>query len=203
MASCAYSAVMPRLAWMPSERVVMFAGGKLENDAPGRAMRISRSPLRPGKYLSTSLTVSGSRSEHDRYVSSTTITFRNNQLLRVDDVSILDDVASNSGIVLDGLGRDGLKARNLRIDSRLVAPKTSEDLLPCDCVRLVDGVVRTVCRAVIAIKTESAAAAEIALGDSACNQILFNDSRRAQQGANGSCAGTSADLQILADVNCS
>lgn len=35
MASWAYSAVMPRLAWMPSERDEMFAGGKLEKEAPG------------------------------------------------------------------------------------------------------------------------------------------------------------------------
>jgi hypothetical protein len=34
MASWAYSAVMPRLAWIPSDRVEMFAGGKLENEAP-------------------------------------------------------------------------------------------------------------------------------------------------------------------------
>jgi len=49
MASCAYSAVMPRLAWMPSERVVTLEGGKLEKDAPGRVRRISRSFLRLGQ----------------------------------------------------------------------------------------------------------------------------------------------------------
>jgi hypothetical protein len=114
----------------------------------------------------------------------------------------LDDVASNGCVVLDGLSRDSLEARNLRIERRLVAPESSEDLLPCDCVRLVDGVVRAVSRAIVAIKTKSSTTAEIALGNSACNEVLLDDSGRAEQGANRSCTSTSTNLRVLASIHC-
>ena len=88
------------------------------------------------------------------------------------------------------------------IERRLVAPESSEDLLPCDCVRLVDGVVRAVSRAIVAIKTKSSTTAEIALGNSACNEVLLDDSGRAEQGANRSCTSTSTNLTVLARIHC-
>lgn len=114
--------------------------------------------------------------------------------MSVDDAAVLDNVASNGGVVLDGLCRHGLEARDLCIECCLIAPESSEDLLPCDCVRLVDGVVGTVGRAIVAIETKSTTATQIALGNGACNEILLNDSGRAEQGTNRSGTSASADL---------
>jgi hypothetical protein len=114
----------------------------------------------------------------------------------------LDNVACNSRVVLDRLSRDGLETRDLCIERRLVAPESSEDLLPCDCVRFVDGVVRTVSRAIVAVKAESTATAEIALGNSACNEVLLDDSGRAEQCTNRSSTSTSTDLRGLASIRC-
>ena len=97
--------------------------------------------------------VVGGCSEHYWNVSGATVAFRDDQLLRVDDAPVLYDVASDSSIILYGLSRDTFEARDLCIDRRLVAAESTEDLLACDRIRLVDGVVRAVCRAIVAIET--------------------------------------------------
>jgi hypothetical protein len=94
-----------------------------------------------GGEVGEGCSVISGRSEHYWNVSSATVAFRDDQLLRVDDAAVLDDVACDCGIILYGLSRDRLEARDLCIDSRLVAAESTEDLLACDCVRLIDRVV--------------------------------------------------------------
>lgn len=122
--------------------------------------------------------------------------------MRVDDTAVLDDVTSNGGVILDVLSRDSLETGDLFIECRLVTSKSSEDLLSCNCVRLVDGVVGTVRRAIVAIKAESTATTKVTLRNSACDQVLFDNSGRTKQGADRSCTGTPTNLRVLADIHC-
>ena len=113
----------------------------------------------------------------------------------------MDDVASNGSVILNGLSRNSLETRDLCGDRRLVAAESTEDLLACDCVRLINCVVRAVGRAIVAVETKSAATAEIALGNSACDESLLNDSGRTEQGADGTCAGTSTNLRKSVSIH--
>ena len=123
---------------------------------------------------------------------SAAVALGDDKLLCVDDTAVLDNIAGNCIVVLDRLSRYCLQARNLRVNGSLVASQTSEDLLACNGVGLVHGVVRAVGGTVVAIKTKSTTSTEIALGDSTCNQVLADDPGRAEKSANGSCASTAA-----------
>ena len=148
------------------------------------------------------LTIIASSTEQDGNVCGAAVAFGDDELLRIDDATILNNVASDCGVVLDRLSGYCLQASDLRINGSLVAAQASEDLLASNSIRLVDGVVRAVSRAIVAIKTKSSTTAEIALGNSACNEVLLDDSGRAEQGANRSCASTSTNLRVLARIHC-
>jgi hypothetical protein len=129
-----------------------------------------------------------------RNVSSAAITFRNDKLFGVDDTAILHDVSGDRCVVLDEVRIHCLQASDLCGDGCLVAAQASEDLLTGNGIGLIDGVVGAVSGAIVAIKSKSTATSEVALRDGSRDQVLVDDSGRAEEGTNGSCASTSSDL---------
>jgi hypothetical protein len=127
-------------------------------------------------------------------VCGAAVALGDDKLFCVDDAAILHNIAGNGVVVLDRLGRNCLQASDLRVDCGLVASQTLEDLLTSNGIGLVHGVVRAVGGAVVAVKSESATSTEIALRNCSSNQVLADDSGRAEKSANGSCASATADL---------
>ena len=125
---------------------------------------------------------------------SAAVALRNDKLFCVDNTAVLDNIAGNRVVVLNRLSGYCLQASDLRVNGGLVAPQASEDLLTSNGVGLVHGIVGAVSGAVIAIKSESTASTEIALGDGTCNQVLTDDSGRAEKSTDGSCTSATADL---------
>jgi hypothetical protein len=140
------------------------------------------------------LTIVGSRAKNDRDVSRAAVTLGDNELFGVDDTTILYDVAGDCGVVLDEVRVHSLQASDLCGNGCLVAAQASEDLLTGNGIGLVDGVVGAVSGAIVAIKSKSTATSEVTLRDRSRNQVLVDDSGRAEEGANRSCASTSANL---------
>jgi len=127
-------------------------------------------------------------------VCSATVALGDDKLFCVDDTAVLDNVSGNGVVVLDRLGRNCLQASDLCIESGLVASQTLEDLLAGNGVRLVNGVVRAVGGTVITIESEGTTSTEIALRNRSSNQVLADDSGRAEQSTNRSCTSATADL---------
>jgi hypothetical protein len=127
-------------------------------------------------------------------VSSAAIPLGDNKLLGIDDTAILYDITCDCGVVLNEVRIHCLQASDLCGNGCLVAAQASEDLLTSNSIRLVDGIVRAVSGAVVAIESESLTTSEVTLRDRSRNQILVDDSGRAEKSANGSCASTSANL---------
>jgi hypothetical protein len=127
-------------------------------------------------------------------VSSAAVALGDNKLFGVDNAAILNDIAGDCGVVLDEVRVYCLQTSDLCGNGCLVAAQASEDLLASNSVRLVDGIVRTVSGAVVAIESESTATSEVALRNRTRNQVLIDDSGRAKESANGSCASTATDL---------
>lgn len=140
------------------------------------------------------ITIISSGTKHDGNMGSAAVTLRDNKLLGIDNASILDDISCNSSIVLDKVRIHCLQASDLRLDGCLVAAESSEDLLTRNSIGLIDSVVRAVGGAIIAVQSKSNATTKIALGNRTGNQVLADDSRRAEQSTNGSGASTSTDL---------
>ena len=140
------------------------------------------------------LTIVGRSAEQHRNVCSAAVALRNDKLLRVDNTAVLDNIAGDRVVVLDLLSRYCLQASDLRVNGGLVASQTSEDLLTCNGVGLVYGVVRAVGGTVVAVKSEGTTSTEVALGDGTCDQVLADDSGRTEKCANGSRTSATADL---------
>jgi hypothetical protein len=140
------------------------------------------------------LTIVGGSAEYHRNVCGAAVAFGDDELLCVDDAAILNNIAGDRSIVLNRLSIDCLQACNLRINGGLVAAQSLEDLLTSNCVGLVDSVVRAVGGTVVAIETESAASTEVALRNCSCDQVLVDDSRRAEKSTNRSCTSAFTDL---------
>jgi hypothetical protein len=66
--------------------------------------------------------------------------------------------------------------------------------LTCNGVGFVHGIVRAVGGTVVAIKSESTTSTEIALRNRSGNQVLADDSGRAEKSTNRSCTSATADL---------
>jgi hypothetical protein len=124
-------------------------------------------------------------------VSSAAVALGDNKLFGVDNAAILNDIAGDCGVVLDEVRVYCLQTSDLCGNGCLVAAQASEDLLASNSVRLVDGIVSG---AVVAIESESTATSEVALRNRTRNQVLIDDSGRAKESANGSCASTATDL---------
>jgi hypothetical protein len=127
-------------------------------------------------------------------VSCAAVTLRDDELLGVDNTAILYDVARDCGVILDEMRIHCLQASDLCVNGCLIAAQASEDLLTGNGIGLVDGVVGAVSGAIVAIKSKSTATSEVALRDRSRNEVLVDDSGRAEEGANRSCASTSANL---------
>lgn len=140
------------------------------------------------------LTIVGCGAEQYWDMGSAAVALGNDKLLSVDDTAVLDNIAGNRIVILDGLGRYRLQASDLRVDGGLIASQTSEDLLTCNGVGLVHGVVRAVGGTVVAVKSEGTTSTEVALGDGTCDQVLADDSGRTEKCANGSRTSATADL---------
>jgi hypothetical protein len=183
---------MPRLAWIPSERLEIFAGGKLENEAPGGLLKLASDlwafAIFPG------LTIVRSCAKHDRHMDSGVVSFRDDELFGVDDAAILDDIAGNCVVILDSLSVCGLQTSDLSVKRSLVAAQALEDLLTSNGIGLVHGVVGAVSSTVVAIESKSATATEVTLRNSSCDQVLADDSRRTKQRADRSCTSTATNL---------
>jgi len=130
------------------------------------------------------LTIISSSTEDHRNVRSAAVTFGDDKLFCVDDTAVLDNVAGDRVVVLDRLSRHCLQASNLRVNGGLVATETPEDLLARNGIGLIDSVVRAVCGAIVAIKTESTASTEVTLRDRSGNQIFVDDSGRTEKSTN-------------------
>lgn len=94
-----------------------------------------------GKGDYSQLTIVGRSAEQHWNVSSATVALGDDKLFSVDNTAVLDHIAGNGVVVLDGLGRHCLQASDLRVNSGLVASQASKDLLTCDSVGLVHSVV--------------------------------------------------------------
>jgi len=125
---------------------------------------------------------------------SAIVALGDDKLLCVDDTAVLDNITGDSVIVLDCLSRDCLQASNLLVNRSLVASQASEDLLTCNGVGLIHGVVRAVRGAIVAIESKSTASTEVALRNRSSNQILADDSGRAEKSTNRSCTSAAANL---------
>lgn len=143
------------------------------------------------------LTIVGCGTEQHWNVRSAIVALGDDKLLCVDDTAVLDNIAGNCIVVLDRLSRYCLQARNLRVNGSLVASKTSEDLLACNGVGLVHGVVRAVGGTVVAIQSKSATSAKVTLRNRSSNQVLADNSGRAEKSTNGSCTSATADLLTM------
>lgn len=122
------------------------------------------------------------------------VALADDQLGCVDDAAVLHNVAGDSVVVLDRLRWGSLQAVDLCGECCLVAAETSEDLLSGYCIGFVDRVVGAVSGAVVTVETKRASTSKIGLRDGASNQLLTDDSGRAQQSAYGACASTAANL---------
>lgn len=110
----------------------------MEKEAPGR---LSQYSFRASNENYNRLTIVGCGTEQHWNVRSAIVALGDDKLLCVDDTAVLDNIAGNCIVVLDRLSRYCLQARNLRVNGSLVASQTSEDLLTCNGVGFIDGVV--------------------------------------------------------------
>lgn len=150
-----------------------------------------------GRYV----TIISGGAEHDRNMSGAAVTLRNDELFRVDDAAVLDNISCYCGVILNGLSIHCLQASDLCINGCLIAAQASEYLLTSDGVRLIHSIVRAVSRAIVTVQSKSTATAKVTLGNGTRDQVLTNDSGRAEQSANGSCAGTSTNLRKKISVS--
>lgn len=140
------------------------------------------------------LTIVGCGAEQHWNVCSATVALGDDKLFCIDNTAVLYNIAGDCVVVLDRLSRYCLQASDLRVNGGLVASQAPEDLLTCDGVGFVHGIVRAVGGTIVAIESESTTSTKIALRNRSGNQVLADDSWRAEKSANRSCASAPADL---------
>lgn len=125
---------------------------------------------------------------------SADVALGDNKLFCVDDAAVLNNIASNRVVILNRLGGYCLQASDLRVESGLIASQTLENLLAGNGIGLVHGVIRAVGGTVVAIESESTTSTKVALRNRSGNQVLADDSGRAEQSTNRSCTSATTDL---------